>query len=190
MVPSSTPLVPDDQLDERAFFARDLDEERDLNTQTMKRSHRHGTVRRPSIGARILKSLARFLAAVLIGVGLTLAWPFYGDQAKEFAATLAPSLTWLLPAENVKTAPEVTASSNLMQQMKLIAVDVAIVRRNLAQLAASQEQFAAKQDQMSRDIASLQEVEQETRAQALTPPAARAVRPSAPARIAPQVPSR
>jgi hypothetical protein len=103
---------------------------------------------------------------------------------------LAPSLAWLLPAENAKTTPEVTISSDLMQQMKLIAVDVAIVRRNLGLLAAGQEQFAAKQDQMSRNITSLQEVEQETRAQALTPPAARVIRPSPPTRIAPQVPSR
>jgi hypothetical protein len=187
MYPSSTPLVPDDQLDERAFFPRDLDEERDLSKPTVKRGHRHGAMRRPSIATRILKSLARFFAAVLIGIGLTLAWQSYGEQAKEFTTTLAPSLAWLLPAENPKTAPEVTPS-NLMQQMKLIAVDVAIMRRNLGQLAAGQEQFAAKQDQMSRNIASLQEVEQETRAQALAPPAPRAARP--PARNAPQAPSR
>jgi len=103
---------------------------------------------------------------------------------------LAPSLAWLLPAENVKTAPEVTTSSDLMQQMKLIAVDVAIVRRNLGLLAAGQEQFAAKQDQMSRNITSLQEVEQATRAQAVAPPAPRAIHPASPARMAPQVPSR
>jgi hypothetical protein len=188
MYPSSAQLVPDDQTDERAFFARDLDEEHDLSKRTVKRGHRHDAMRRPPIGTRIIKSLARFFAAVLIGIGLTLAWQSYDEQAKEFATTLAPSLAWLLPAENVKTAPEVTASSNLMQQMKLIAVDVAIVRHNLGQLAASQEQFAAKQDQMSRNIASLQEVEQETRAQAVAPPAPRVVR--SPARNAPQAPSR
>ena len=53
MFPSSAPLVPDDQLDERAFFARDLDEERDLSGQTVKRGPRHGAMRRPSIGTRI-----------------------------------------------------------------------------------------------------------------------------------------
>jgi hypothetical protein len=188
--PSSARLVPDDQSDERAFFARDLDEERNLSKQTVKRGHRHDAMRRPSLGTRILKSLARFFAAVLIGIGLTLAWQSYGEQAKQFTTTLAPSLAWLLPAENAKTTPEVTISSDLMQQMKLIAVDVAIVQRNLGLLVAGQEQFAAKQDQMSRNITSLQEVEQETRAQALTPPAARMIRPSPPTRIAPQVPSR
>jgi hypothetical protein len=146
-------------------------------------------MRRPSIGARILKSLARFFATVLIGIGLTLAWQTYGEQAKQFTTTLVPSLAWLLPAENAKTAPEVTTSSDLMQQMKLVAVDVAMVRRDLVQLATGQEQFAAKQDQMSRNITSLQEVEQ-TRAQALAPPVARVIRPSPPARIVPQVPSR
>jgi hypothetical protein len=40
MYPSSARLVPDDQSDERAFFARDLDEERDLSEQTVKRGHR------------------------------------------------------------------------------------------------------------------------------------------------------
>jgi hypothetical protein len=55
MNPSSARLVPDDQSDERAFFARDLDEERDLSKQTVKRGHRHDPMRRPSIGTRILR---------------------------------------------------------------------------------------------------------------------------------------
>ncbi len=83
MYPSSARLFPDDQSDERAFFARDLDEERDLSKQTVKRGHRHDAMRRPSIGTRILRSLARFFAAVLIGIGLTLAWQSYGEQAKQ-----------------------------------------------------------------------------------------------------------
>ena len=183
--PSSASLVPDDLSDERAFSARDLDEERDLSKQTVKRDYRHDALSRPSIGARVFRSLARFVAAVLIGVGLTMAWQSYGEQAKEFARTSAPSLAWLLPAENAKKSPEATASSELMQQMKLIAVDVAIARRNLGQLAATQEQIAAAQDQISRNIAALQQVAQETRAQAPSPPAPRAIHP--PARIIPQV---
>jgi hypothetical protein len=188
MFSSATPLAPDEPSDERAFFARDLDEERDLSKQTVKRDYRHDALSRPLIGTRIFRSLARFVAAVLIGVSLALAWQSYSEQAKEFARASAPSLAWLLPAENARKSPEATASSELMQQMKLIAVDVAIVRRNLGQIAASQEQFALKQDQMSRDIASLQEVEQETRAQALAPPVPRVIRPAA--RNAPQAPSR
>ena len=136
MVSSAAPLVPGEQSDERAYFARDLDDERDLSKQTVERDYRHDAMNRPSIGTRMFRSLARFVAVVLIGVGLTLAWQSYGEQAKEFARTSAPSLAWLLPAENAKKSPEATASSELMQQMKLIAVDVAIARRNLGQLAA------------------------------------------------------
>jgi hypothetical protein len=40
MVPSSTPLVPDDQLDERAFFARDLDEFKHANHEAEPPSRR------------------------------------------------------------------------------------------------------------------------------------------------------
>jgi hypothetical protein len=185
MVSSAAPLVPGEQSDERAYFARDLDDERDLSKQTVERDYRHDAMSRPSIGTRIFRSLARFVAVVLIGVGLTLAWQSYGEQAKEFARTSAPSLAWLLPAENAKKSPEATASSELMQQMKLIAVDVAIARRNLGQLAATQEQIAAAQDQISRNIAALQEAAQETRAQAPSPPVPRAIHP--PARIIPQV---
>ena len=97
MYPSSARLVPDDQSDERAFFARDLDEERDLSKQTVKRGRRHDAMRRPSIGTRILRSLAWFVAAVLIGIGLTLAWQSYGEQAKQFTTTLFPSLAWFCP---------------------------------------------------------------------------------------------
>jgi hypothetical protein len=185
MVSSAAPLVPGEQSDERAYFARDLDDERDLSKQTVERDYRHDAMSRPSIGTHMFRSLARFVAVVLIGVGLTLAWQSYGEQAKEFARTSAPSLAWLLPAENAKKSLEATASSELMQQMKLIAVDVAIARRNLGQLAATQEQIAAAQDQISRNIAALQEAAQETRAQAPSPPAPRAIHP--PARIIPQV---
>jgi hypothetical protein len=190
MFSSAAPLVPGEQSDERAYFARDLDDERDLSKQTVERDYRHDAMSRPSIGTRIFRSLARFVAVVLIGVGLTLAWQSYGEQAKEFARTSAPSLAWLLPAENAKKSPEATASSELTQQMKLIAVDVAIARRNLGQLAATQEQIAAAQDQISHNIASLQQFEQETRAQALAPPAPRAIHPPPPARNAPPAPSR
>jgi hypothetical protein len=89
MVSSAAPLVPGEQSDERAYFARDLDDERDLSKQTVERDYRHDAMSRPSIGTRMFRSLARFVAVVLIGVGLTLAWQSYGEQAKEFARTSA-----------------------------------------------------------------------------------------------------
>ncbi len=49
--------------------------------------------------------MARFLLAVLIGIGLTLAWQSYGEGAKQIVGpwvsdtitSRAPSLAWLLP---------------------------------------------------------------------------------------------
>jgi hypothetical protein len=67
----------------------------------------------------------------------------------------------------------------MAQQIKLIAVDLAIVRRNLGQLTANQDQFAAKQQQISENIASLQQAEQDVRQQVLSAPAPKAAHPPA-----------
>ena len=50
-----------------------------------------------SIGRRISRTLARFLFVVLIGVGITLAWQSYREEAKEVVRTWVPSLAWVLP---------------------------------------------------------------------------------------------
>jgi hypothetical protein len=134
---------------------------------------------RPSIGRRVFRTLARFLAAVLIGIGLTLAWLSYGELAKEMTRTWVPSLAWLLPESNPKPPTEAEVLPELAQQIKLIALDVAIVRRNVGQLAANQDQLAAMQDQMNQNIAALQEIEQDVRQKPLSPPAPRPVHPSA-----------
>jgi len=67
----------------------------------------------------------------------------------------------------------------MAQQIKLIVVDLAMVRRNIGQLATNQDQFAAKQEQMSQNLATLQQVEQDVRQQVLSPPAPKAARPPA-----------
>ena len=59
----------------------------------------------------------------------------------------------------------------LVEQLKPMSLDLVIVRRSLEQLAANQSQFAAKQEQIAQNIATLQEVEQEI-IQAATRPAA------------------
>jgi hypothetical protein len=69
----------------------------------------------------------------------------------------APSLASLLPVQSSKQTAEGAASSELAQQIKLIAVDLAIVWRSVGQLAANQDQFAAKQEQMNQNIATLQQ---------------------------------
>jgi len=123
---------------------------------------------RPSIGRRLTRSLVGFFLPVLIGVGGTLAWQYYGG---EMVRAWAPSLGWLLPA--APPGPAVT-TAELQQQLKPMAIDLALVRRTEEQLAANQDQLARKQDQMAQAIATLQAAGQDLSQQisALVPPAA------------------
>jgi len=125
---------------------------------------------RPSITRRIIRALGRFSVAVLIGVGATLAWQYYGG---EMVRAWAPSLGWLLPAS--PPGPAVT-STELQQQLKPIAIDLALVRRSEEQFAANQDQLARKQDQMAQAIATLQAAEQDINQKilSLAPPAPKA----------------
>jgi hypothetical protein len=106
---------------------------------------------------RITGTLALFSVAVLIGVGATLSWQIVGP----WAASASPS------------APAVT-SAEVLEQLKPVAADLAIVRRSVEQLATNQDQLARKQDQMAQAIATLQTAEQDLSQQilALAPPAA------------------
>jgi hypothetical protein len=126
---------------------------------------------RPSIGRRLTRSLIGFFLPVFIGVGGTLAWQSYGG---EIVRPWAPSLGWLLPAS--PPGPAVT-SAELQQQLKPMAIDLALVRRSEEQLATNQDQLARKQDQMAQAIATLQAAEQDFSQQilALAPPAQKTV---------------
>ncbi len=179
MYPSSSPLVPDEQYQERDFAPRDLDAERDFNDRHRRRPPRQNAVKRPSIANRIVRSVSRFFVAILIGVGLTLAGQAYSDQLNEIITSWVPSLASLLPAPRANKSAEAPISSELAQQIKLIAVDLAIVRRNIGQVAANQDQFAAKQEQMSHNIAMLQQVEEDLKQQVLAAPAPKAPHPPA-----------
>jgi len=59
----------------------------------------------------------------------------------------APSLGWLLPA---------SPSAELQAQLKPVALDLAIMKRSVEQLAGNQDQLARKQDQMAQAFATLQ----------------------------------
>jgi hypothetical protein len=116
----------------------------------------------PSIGRRISRTLARFLFVLLLGVGITLAWQSFREEAKEVVRTWVPSLGWVLPP-TVKLAASAEASPELGQQLKPIALDLALVRRSVEQLAGDLKQLAAKQEQMAQSLATLQAVEQDLR---------------------------
>src|SRR5262249_48745654 len=113
---------------DRDVVARDLDIERPSQ--------------RPSIVKRIFRALSRFLTAVLLGIGATLAGQSYGDEAKEMVRTRAPSLAWLLPvpSTNLPAAPATSPAS--AQQLEAMARNLAVMRLSLEQLAAKQEQMA------------------------------------------------
>ncbi len=133
---------------------------------------------KPSLSRRIYRALARFFLAVLIGVGGTLAWQSYADEATETIRTWAPSLGWVLPVSAMKSPAPAVTSAELAQQLKPIALDLAIVRRSVEQLAADQDQLARKQEQMAQAIATLQATEQDVvqKISSPPPPTSKAVR--------------
>src|SRR5262245_39510109 len=136
-----------------------------------------------AVGRRPMRAVFRFFIAVLIGVGATLAWQSYGDEAKEMVRASAPSLAWLLPNstksprdDQVSTVAYVT-SAEVAQQLKPVALDLSYVRRGIDQLAIRIEQLAARQEKMARDVAILPAVEQDIREKLSPPPQPRTVAP-------------
>jgi hypothetical protein len=142
--------------------------------------------RRLSIGRRMSRAFARCAIVLLIGIGATLAWQSYGDEAIEMVKTEAPSLAWLLPVSKAKPPPDgqssaaVVNSAELVKQLKPIALDLAILRRSVEQLGVKVEQLAAKQDQMSHAIV-LRSVEQGPSQKLSSLPQRRIVPPRKPA---------
>lgn len=130
---------------------------------------------RSSIGKRAFRSVGRFFFAVLIGISATLAWQSYGEEATEMVRTWAPSLGSLLPASSMQPPAAAATLPELVQQLKPMSLDLAIVRRSLEQLAAKHDQLAAKQEQMAQNVAALQAVEQDVRQQIASLPASHAV---------------
>jgi hypothetical protein len=97
-----------------------------------------------SIIKRRVRALGRIFIAIIIGVGATLVWQSYGGQ---MVRAWVPSLGWLLPA---------SLTAELQTQVKPVALDLAIMRRTVEQLASNQDQLARKQDQMAQAFALLQ----------------------------------
>jgi hypothetical protein len=125
---------------------------------------------RPSISKRMFRAVARFLFAVLLGVGATLGWQTYGDKGSAMVRSWDPSLSWLLPVSTTGSPVAGTTLPEIVEQLKPMSLDLAIVRRSLEQLAANQNQFAARQEEIARNVAALQEAEQELKQAVYTPP--------------------
>ncbi len=118
---------------------------------------------RPSIGRRIFRTLTRFFIAVLIGIGATLAWQSHGDAARNMVVARAPLLGWLFSVSTTKSPAVAATASDPVQQLEPLASNLDIVRRGVEQLAAQQEQLA-------RNIATLQAVDEDIRQKVSSPP--------------------
>jgi len=144
---------------------------------------------RPSIGRRMIRAVARFCITALIGVGATLAWQSHGDQASEIIKAWAAPLGQHWAASATKSAPEIplaaaqtaipvqtppastgqaAPAAASMQQLDEIA-------RNLSMVQKGIEQLSARQEQMARNIATLQAAEQDIRSKLSPVPQSRVV---------------
>jgi len=123
-----------------------------------------------SRGRRPGRRFLRFVITLGIGVGGTLAWQTYGDDARQMAAMAYPEqLGWIAPqaASTVGAAPGAPATlaaaapaapSLDQQQLNSLSLNLAAVRQSVDQLAT---QVASAQQQMSGEIARLQASEQD-----------------------------
>ncbi len=116
---------------------------------------------RPSIGRRMMRSIARFCFAALFGIMGTLAWQSFGDELLDVARTSAPSVAWFLPASATELPAPAATSADLQQQFKPVLVELAVIRRSIEQLAANQDQNVRKQDEIAQSLARMQSVEQD-----------------------------
>lgn len=115
----------------------------------------------PSLAKRMSRATARFFLAVLIGVGATLSWQSYGDEAQNMVVSRIPALAWLLPPSPTPSNTATAGSPDSAQQVNPMALDIVAIQRQVAQLAANQGQLAAQQGQIARSVAAIQATEQE-----------------------------
>lgn len=113
------------------------------------------------IGKRQFGAIFRFALAILIGVAGTLSWQAYGDRVHDTVRAWAPSLDWLVPPATTKSPAADSGSAELAEQLKPVALDLAVVRKAIEQLAINQEQLARKNGEMAQSITALQATEQE-----------------------------
>jgi hypothetical protein len=92
---------------------------------------------------------SRFVMAVAIGVGSTLAWQAYGDAAREKIAGAYPQLAWLAPREAASTGSAVAGRPAADQQLQELSLGLAAMRQRVEQLSL---QVSSSQDQLTRDI--------------------------------------
>jgi hypothetical protein len=129
------------------------------------------------LGKPAFRVFGRFLVTFCAGVAATLAWQSYGGTVREMIVSSFPQLSWLAPpvapvAEASGLAPPLVAEAPAapspdQEELKRIWFGLAGVRQRVDEVAA---QLAAGQEQVTRDINKLQEVEQDILAKISAPP--------------------
>jgi uncharacterized protein HemX len=147
--------------------------------------------RKRSLGRRALRSFLRLVITLGIGVGGTLAWQGYGDDARQLMAVAYPGqLGWIAPqattnALATQSAPAAPVSDAptappVDQKLNALSLNLAALRQSVEQLSA---QVATGQQQLSGDIAGLRASEQDILAKISTPPPRPAPRKPAPPQV-------
>lgn len=137
--------------------------------------------KQPSRGRRAAYAFARFLITLGIGIGGTLAWQSYGDDARQMIAKTYPQqLGWLAPqpssaASTAQITPAPAAASVDPQQVKGILLSLAVVNERVDQLATKLDFL---QQQMAGEIAKLHASEQDILGKISTPPPPQAAAPA------------
>jgi hypothetical protein len=120
---------------------------------------------RPMIGRRTSRSLRRVFIVALVGVGATVAWRSYSDEAMEMIRAWAPPLSGLLSA-SVKT-PSAPAPASAVPSADL-AQQPQAPTRDLADTQSNAEQFTAKQEETSHNTVTPPADEQDDNKQKLS----------------------
>jgi hypothetical protein len=116
----------------------------------------------------MFRRVFRFAIVLLLGIGATLGWQAYGDTGKQMFATYVPDYAWLLsylPGTKPPAPVPVSVAAGPSLQLEPLAANLEFVRRSV-------EQLALKQEQMVRNIAALQAVDEDIRQKLSSPPAA------------------
>jgi hypothetical protein len=140
----------------------------------------------PSLGRRICRALVRYCIVFMVGIGATLAWQSHGDEAKEMAVNLVPSLGWLLSVPTTRSfsvdgsrqpdagrvvyasardeahATATSGSQSLAIGEPVTPQQLGRAMFELADMRRGIELLASKQEQLANDIATLQVVVQDT----------------------------
>jgi hypothetical protein len=124
------------------------------------------TSRSEAMSKRLVRGIAFFLFAVLVGVSATLVAQPYSDEMIQ----VFPPLGWLSPVSTTMTAVPPVTAADLQEQLKPLAADLALVRRSVEQLGTNLDQLARKQDQLAQSMATLQAAGQQVTQTVSTPP--------------------